>query len=121
MEFMNVVDDASLIDAETRRAARAFIARVAARYPVDGAVLFGSRARGMHRPDSDADVAVLLHGERGPFVATKLELADIAFDLLLETGIRIQPLPIWEGEWRDPDRHANPELLRNIRRDGVPL
>ncbi len=118
---MTMTENGSSVDADTRRAARAFIARVAARYPVDGAMLFGSRARGSHGPDSDADVAVLLHGERGPFVAAKLELADIAYDLLLETGIRIQPLPIWEGEWRDSDSHLNPELLRNIRRDGVPL
>jgi predicted nucleotidyltransferase len=118
---MTMTENGSTVDADTRRAARAFIARVAARYPVDGALLFGSRSRGSHRSDSDADIAVLLHGERGPFVSTKLELADIAYDLLLETGIRIQPLPIWEGEWRDPDSHANPELLRNIRRDGVPL
>jgi len=116
-----MAESASLVAADTRRAVRAFIARVAARYPVDGAMLFGSRARGSHDADSDADVAVLLHGERGPFVATKLELADIAYDLLLETGIRIQPLPIWKDEWRDPDSHVNPELLRNIRRDGVPL
>jgi hypothetical protein len=64
---------------------------------------------------------VLLHGERGPFVDTKLAFADIAYDLLLETGIRIQALPLWEDEWRDPDTHVNPSLVRNIRREGVPL
>jgi len=26
-------------------------------------------------------------------------MADIAFDVLLETSIYIQPLPIWEDEW----------------------
>jgi predicted nucleotidyltransferase len=118
---MTMAESGSFVDADTRRAALEFMARVAARYPVEGAVLFGSRARGSHRADSDADVAVLLHGERGPFVATKLGLADIAYDLLLETGIRIEPLPIWEDEWRDPDSHSNPELVRNIRRDGVSL
>lgn len=67
---------------------------VAGRYDMFGAILFGSRARKSHRPDSDADVAVLLHG-LGNFVDTKLDMDDLAFDVLLETGIRIQPLPIW--------------------------
>lgn len=48
-----------------------------------GAILYGSRARGTHRPDSDADVLVLLRGEHRRFVTTKLELVDLAYDVLL--------------------------------------
>lgn len=109
------------IDSATANAARAFLARVAGRYNLAGAFLFGSRARKSHRPDSDADVAVLLHGKPGKFVATKLAMADLAYDVLLETGIRIQPLPIWEEEWAHPENYSNPRLLRNIEREGVPL
>lgn len=78
----------------TRQAAQAIVARVAAAYPVTQAILFGSRARGTERPDSDADVAVLLKGH-GHFLRTKMAMADMAYDVLLDTGIRIQPLPIW--------------------------
>ncbi|MHB0981625.1 MAG: nucleotidyltransferase domain-containing protein [Thermoleophilia bacterium] len=109
------------INADTERAARAFIARVAGRHDLAGAILFGSRARGDHRPESDVDIAVLLRGRRGNFLDTKLALADIAYEVLLETGILIQPLPIWEEEWEHPERHANAALLRNINRDGVRL
>lgn len=109
------------LDPETQRAVRAFIARVATHYDFAGAVLFGSRARGTNRPDSDADVAVLLHGRPGKFVTTKLEMADIAYEVLLETGIRIQPLPIWEDEWEHPELYSNPLLLRNIEREGIRL
>ncbi len=109
------------IDAETLNAAHAFVERVAARYDMAGAILFGSRARRSHRPDSDADVAVLLHGQPGKFVATKLAMADLAYDVLLDTGIRIQPLPIWEAEWEHPETYSNPALLRNIGREGVRL
>ena len=91
---MNTTRD-SIVDAGTAITARAFVERVAARYPVNGAILFGRRARGTFRPDSDADIAVLLRGHRGKFVDTKLAMADIAYDVLLETGVHIQPLPVW--------------------------
>ncbi len=102
-------------------AARDFASRVAARWPVRSALLFGSQARRTARPGSDADVAVLLVGASGDFVSTKLAMADIAYDVLLESGIRIQPLPIWEQEWAHPEQYPNPRLLQNIAREGVPL
>ena len=115
---MTIITD---IDPATERAARTFIAKISARYDFANAILFGSRARHTNRPDSDADIAVILQGRPGNFVITKLEMADIAYDTLLETGIRIQPLPIWEDEWNDPETYSNPLLLRNIDREGVHL
>ncbi len=109
------------IDRDTERAARAFILKVTGQYDYAGAILFGSRARHANRPDSDADIAVLLHGEHGKFIDVKLAMADIAYDVLLETGIRIQPLPIWEDEWQHPESYSNPILLRNIDREGIRL
>ena len=109
------------IDKETADAARAFIEKVASQYDLAGAILFGSRARKSHRPDSDADVAVLLRGCPGRFVATKLAMADLAYEVLLATGIRIQPLPIWEDEWEHPETYSNPRLLHNIAREGIRL
>ena len=106
---------------DTDRAAHLFLARLAGRYPVSRALLFGSRARRTHRPDSDADVAAVLKGPRGEFIDTKLAMADLAYDVLLETGVLIQPLPVWEEEWEHPERHSNPALLAEIRRDGIVL
>jgi predicted nucleotidyltransferase len=106
---------------ETVGAAREFVRRVTLRYSVKAALLFGSRARGTHRADSDVDVAVLLRGSRGKLMDTSLEMADIAFDVLLETNVYITPLPIWEDEWEHPETHSNPRLLENIRREGLPL
>lgn len=117
---MNTMHD-STIDADTARAASEFVERVAAQYSVSGAILFGSRARGNYRPDSDADIAVLLRGDRGKFVDTKLAMADIAYDVLLETGVHIQPLPIWEEEWEHPESYSNPRLLQSINREGIRL
>lgn len=109
------------LDADSLKAVRAFLDRVAATYPVRGAALFGSRARSNFRPDSDADVAVFLPGATGKFVSTKLAMADFAFDVLLETGIRIQPLPVRDEEWRHPELYSNPQLLHNIEREGTRL
>jgi predicted nucleotidyltransferase len=109
------------IDPDTALAAQVFIGRVKARYPLKLAILFGSRARGVFRPYSDADIALLLRGKAGKFLQVKLELADIAYDVLLETGIRIQPLPIWEEQWEHPESYSNPRLLHNIAREGIRL
>lgn len=109
------------IDTSTLSAARLFLQQVGHRYGVVDAYLFGSRARRTNRPDSDADVAVLLGGPAQDFVRTKLDMDDVAYDVLLETGIRIQPLPVWASEWQHPERYPNPQLLHNIARDGVRL
>lgn len=97
--------------------ALAFVAAAARRFPVKRAVLFGSRARGNSGPDSDTDVALILAGEPASFTETKLALADLAFDVMLETGVLIQAWPIWEA----PQTHANPSLVWNIRREGIAL
>ena len=111
----------SHIDRETEGAVRRFLSLIADRYDIAGAIIYGSRARGTHRPDSDADVAVLLRGEHQRFLPTKLAMADVAFDVLLETGINISPLPVWVDEWDHPETYSNPRLLQNIAAEGVSL
>lgn len=108
-------------DVDTVGAAREFVRRVSSRYSVRSAILFGSRARGTHRSDSDVDIAIVLQGRRGKLISTSVEMADIAFELLLETTVYIQPLPIWEDEWDHPETHSNPRLIENIRTEGLPL
>jgi len=109
------------IDPATQRALCLFLEQVRTTYDVAGAFLFGSRARQTHHPDSDADVAVLLRGEHQRFLPTKLAMADIALDVLLETGIDISPLPVWLDEWEHPETWSNPRLLENIASEGIRL
>lgn len=109
------------IDASTREAAGTFLEAARRRFSISGAMLFGSRARNDNSPDSDADLAVFLNGDADSFVRTKLAMADIAYDVLLEKGVLIQPLPIWEQEWQHPERYPNPRLLANIRPEGIAL
>ena len=82
---------------------------------LERALLFGSRARGEARPDSDCDVAVFLrdfHGlwdEAGP-------LADATTEILLDTGAVVTPIPFPAGAYRE--RTA---LMAEIRREGIDL
>lgn len=55
------------IDPDTQQAVRRFVTlmaeQLAEQFDIASVILYGSRARGTHRQDSDADVAVLLKGE----------------------------------------------------------
>ncbi len=82
------------------------------------AYLFGSHARGEERRDSDVDVAVILSDMPDSLIDTKLALADIAYDVLLETGVLIQAMPVSVDEWTHPEHHSNPRLIANIQREG---
>jgi DNA invertase Pin-like site-specific DNA recombinase len=112
---------AKRIDADTERAARAFLKRLEGKYPVVDAILYGSRARGNHTSDSDADIAVILKGDRGDRYAAAREMAGIAFDVMMDTGVLVSPLPLWPDELARPENFSNPALIRNIQREGLRL
>jgi predicted nucleotidyltransferase len=84
---------------------------------VKGIYLFGSRARGDHTLESDADVVVILAGGEGKRWPEIKRLSDIAYDVLLDTGADIQGWPVWETEWNAPDTHENPALIKAMHRD----
>jgi len=109
------------LDTVTEQAARLFLARVASDFDVAGGLVFGSRARGTHQADSDTDVAVLLRGPHGSLYETGMKLSDRSFEVLLDTGVCIQAVPIWEDWWNDPASFSNPALIENIRREGIAL
>jgi predicted nucleotidyltransferase len=70
------------VDAKTEQTTKMFLARVAEHYELRAAYLFGSRARRMAGPESDADIAVLLNGPRGSRADTAVDMAGIAFDVM---------------------------------------
>jgi predicted nucleotidyltransferase len=81
---------------------------------IDRVVLFGSRARGDARPDSDYDVAVFLK-EPESFWTESGRLAEIETDILYDTGAVINALPVSAGLDRDD------AFMRELERDGRDL
>jgi predicted nucleotidyltransferase len=108
-------------EAVARRVALAFLRKLGGAYDVAEVIMFGSRARGDHKPDSDLDLAIVLNGPRGDFIDTKLDMAGIAFDVLLETGVLVQPFPMWVGDLANAERFANAGLIQSISEDGIRL
>jgi uncharacterized protein len=108
------------LDPHTERAVRAFLARVPADVRLDHAILYGSRARGEDRPDSDADVALIIAEGAADWQLVGT-LADLAYEVFLESGILIQPVPVSLAHWRHPERFPRPGFLRNVAREGIVL
>ncbi len=109
------------MDPQTRRAVEAFLHRLDGRYPIREAILFGSRARQTHTHESDADLALVLEGERGDRMKVTLDMADVAVDVLLETDVLVNVLPLWDEDLRSPETFNNPALLAAVKREGVRL
>jgi len=82
---------------------------------LDRVVLFGSRARGDFRPDSDYDVAVFLKTSRGldPELRT---IVDIGVEILFDSGAVINALPFESQAFASPSA-----FMETVRRDGVDL
>ncbi|WP_414041199.1 nucleotidyltransferase family protein [Acidithiobacillus sp. M4-SHS-6] len=110
-----------MLDTEVSAAIQAFLVKARRAMPIERAFIYGSRARGDARPDSDVDVAVILPGIRGDLIETQRTLSNTAFDVLLETGQLVSPTPIWEEDWEHPEHYTNPRFIKNVRRDGIPV
>lgn len=78
-------------------------------------LLYGSRARGEAHPDSDWDIAVILEGYDGGR-AERERLADLAFDLLEETG-EFLSLKAFSPE----DLERQTLFMENLHEDAVSL
>ncbi|HET6468715.1 MAG TPA: nucleotidyltransferase domain-containing protein [Geminicoccaceae bacterium] len=82
---------------------------------LDRVLLYGSRARGEAREDSDWDVAVILKDYDGS-LDEHYRLADLSHDLLLETGEFLTLVPFAPEELS-----RRTLLMHNIRREGIPV
>ena len=109
------------IDVETQRTTSLFISRISAQYDISETLLFGSRSRASHLPTSDADLAVVLKGKHGDRSAAVKDMAALAFHVMMETGVMVEALPLWDDEIREPEIFSNAALIKNILRDGIRL
>src|SRR5256885_16686298 len=82
---------------------------------VERVVLFGSRARGDPRDDSDYDVAVFLKNLADRWQEVD-RIVPLVTDVLYEDGAFIHAMPHRAGSYED-----RTSLMREIRRDGIDL
>jgi len=78
-------------------------------------VLFGSRARGDAREDSDYDVAVFLKGLADRWQEVD-RIVPVVTEILYSDGAFIHAMPHRAGSYRD-----RTSLMREIRREGIDL
>ena len=82
---------------------------------VENVVLYGSRARGDYRQDSDYDVALFLRDL--PNRAEEMDrLAQMETDILYDTGSMINTLPFPAAAYRE-----RTGFMQEVRRDGRDL
>jgi uncharacterized protein len=105
-------------DAEVGQVLQRFAKDVSEHYGPSfaGIYLYGSRARGEHDQESDADVAVVLSGDF-EFWREAGVLSDLSYDYLVDRGVYIDARPFSIEAWNDPSTHENPVLVRAVRRD----
>ena len=108
-------------DEKIQAALSMFVQRLSEVEDVEAVLLFGSRARGDAKTESDIDVAVILKGNsaESDYWATRDKLVDVAYEVMMQTNEYISPVPIWSNQWTNPEEHTNPDLIGNIKNDGV--
>jgi antitoxin ChpS len=104
---------------EVTSVVQAFSEAVRQDHEVLQVIVFGSRANGTSREDSDIDIAIVMPSEVEDLTQAMLSMSGLAFDFLVETGLHIHPFPIFESDLENVEEHSNPALVRSIRRDGL--
>lgn len=83
--------------------------------PSSEVILFGSRARGDERKDSDWDILILVPGKAD--LKTEQRFRHSLFFLELKYGIAISTLVLSKDDW-ESKYHVTP-LFHNIKKEGI--
>lgn len=78
--------------------------------------LYGSRARGNAKRDSDWDFLILLNTQQLPF-DMETKVMDNLYEIEIETGEVISPLIYTKQDW--VTNYSSTPLYTNINREGV--
>ena len=76
--------------------------------------LFGSVAHGVHRPDSDVDIFVVVD-DRADVSAVEEQLRDVAYDVMLERGATFSIHAVSEST---PERRGDHPFFRTVLDEG---
>ena len=113
------------VDAATVRIMDAFVERLdEADLPqVQRVLLYGSRARGNWREESDVDIAVVFRGEAPqafPFGLLR-RLSRVSHEAMWATGCAMYPSakPVFEAQIKEPSTAGNPAFFRRLATEGI--
>ena len=111
--------NSTILSAQESAMATAFVDQVRhlVGQQVSSILLFGSRARGEARPDSDMDILVVLSNLS---FETKRKIRDIAADIWLEYDILLLTLVWSESHWLLHET-LQTLLYKDLQRDGIEL
>lgn len=80
--------------------------------------LYGSRAKGMQRVDSDWDILILLNIDK---ITPEIEytITSLLYDLEFDTGQVISPIIYAENEWNQ--KYSVTPFYQNVMQEGILL
>ena len=115
------------LDTLTQEAVRLFFSHldVASLPPMSQAILYGSRARGDYRDDSDVDIMLVFAGAEPDYdtqvqVCNAMAAAQAQVNAALPPGVEVTSFCNWADEPDDePDVRFNPDFYHNVLADGV--
>jgi predicted nucleotidyltransferase len=84
-------------------------------------LVFGSRARGDARSDSDVDLAVILEDGNWKFWDETMFLSDLGYDAVLDPGLWIQAWPVSRSVWEEKDLRKLPFFVIGARPEAKPV
>lgn len=85
--------------------------------PAADVILYGSRARGDERPDSDWDILILT--DAAATLDTERKFRNKIYDLELETGEAFSVFVYSKNDWRTKQRIT--PFYQNVSQEGVQL
>ena len=116
------------LDALTQKAVRLFFSHLdtASLPPLSRAILYGSRARGDHRDDSDVDIVLVFTGARPDYdsvgeVCNAMAVAQSQANAALQYRTEVTSFCNWQDEFDKPGKRPNPDFYRNVLADGIDI
>lgn len=86
--------------------------------PTSSAILFGSRARGDFRADSDMDLLILLDKEKIKY-DEELSITNPLYDFEFSSGIMISPIVMTRKDWEATKYRTT--LYDEVAKDGLQI